>query len=143
MISNDIKIEDLIPHRDRMKLVDGILTVDETKAVTASVVSEEWPTAGKTGVCALVLLELVAQTAGVCIGWREMKKHGNTEGGRGWLVGIKQANFMLDPIPFDAKVVTTTQEKFSFEGLSEISGDVRLADETIASITLQVVQEED
>jgi hypothetical protein len=56
-------------------------------------------------------------------------------------VGIKKAVFMLDPIPFDARIITTTREKFSFEGLSEILGDVRLADEKIASITLQVVQE--
>lgn len=143
MILSDITIENLIPHRDRMKLVDEILALDGTTAETASVVSEKWPTAGKSGVCAVILVELVAQTAGVCIGWREIKKHGNTEGGRGWLVGIKQAVFMLDPIPFGTRIVTSTQKKFSFEGLSEISGDVKIADESIAKVTLQVVQEED
>jgi predicted hotdog family 3-hydroxylacyl-ACP dehydratase len=142
MMLNDIRVEDLIPHRDRMKLVDKILTVDDTTAVTESVVSEKWPAAGTGGACALTLVELVAQTAGVCIGWRELQKHGDTKGGRGWLVGIKQAVFMKDPIPFGAKIITSTQKKFSFEGLSEITGTVRIGKKSIADVILQVVHEE-
>ena len=143
MLQDDIRIEDLIPHRDRMKLVDEILAVDDTTAVTLSVVSEKWPTAGGGGACAVTLVELVAQTAGICIGWRELRKHGNTKGGRGWLVGIKKAVFMKDPIPLGARVVTSAEKKFSFEGLSEITGTVRIGEEPIADVTLQVVQEED
>jgi predicted hotdog family 3-hydroxylacyl-ACP dehydratase len=139
---DDISIEDLIPHRDQMKLVDKILTVDDSIAVTESEVSEKWPAAGTRGVCAVTLVELVAQTAGVCIGWRELQKHGNTEGGRGWLVGIKQATFIQDPIPFGAKMITSTKRKFSFEGLSEITGTVSIGKNSIANIILQVVQEE-
>lgn len=140
---SEINIEELIPHRDRMKLVGGILAVDDTTAVTVSVATEKWPTAGRSGVCALTLVELVAQTAGVCIGWRELQKHGNTKGGRGWLVGVKQAVFKLDPIPLGVKMVTSTQKTFCFDGLSEITGEVQMGEALIAAVTLQVVQEED
>ncbi len=143
MHPNTITIEDLIPHREQMKLVDDIVSVDDQGAVTAAVVSERWPASAASGVGAVVLIELVAQTAGICIGWRELKKHGNTTGGRGWLVGIKKAVFHLDPLPFGARMVTATRQTFSFEGLSEIAGHVRIGDRSIAEITLQVVQEED
>jgi len=36
-------VESLIPHRNRMKLIDEIMVVDEKTAVTASVVTETWP----------------------------------------------------------------------------------------------------
>jgi len=39
----DIDIEKLIPHRDRMKLIDEIIESDDEKAVTESLVTEKWP----------------------------------------------------------------------------------------------------
>ncbi len=39
----NIDIEKILPHRDRLKLIDEILEADDEKAITVSVVSEKWP----------------------------------------------------------------------------------------------------
>ena len=43
----DIDIEQLIPHRDRMKLIDEVIESDDEKAVTESLVTEKWPVLGE------------------------------------------------------------------------------------------------
>jgi predicted hotdog family 3-hydroxylacyl-ACP dehydratase len=88
-------VERLIPHRNRMRLVDEILDVDDKGAVTASTVTQDWPLVRKGKVSCLVLVELVAQTAGVCVGWREHQKTGGDLEGTGWMVGVKEAVFSL------------------------------------------------
>jgi predicted hotdog family 3-hydroxylacyl-ACP dehydratase len=40
MNRSDIKIEDLLPHRDRMLLIDEILEVDHNMAVTCAIVND-------------------------------------------------------------------------------------------------------
>jgi predicted hotdog family 3-hydroxylacyl-ACP dehydratase len=36
-------IENLIPHRERLKLIDSIVSVDQEHAVTRATVKENWP----------------------------------------------------------------------------------------------------
>ena len=92
-------IEDLIPHRERLKLIDTITFVDQEHAVTRATVKESWPLYSGDAVSAIVLIELAAQTAGVCIGWNEKMKTSGPKGeARGWLVGIKKAHFYNDKI---------------------------------------------
>ena len=43
----DINIEDLLPHRDRMLLIDEILEVDDKTAVTRATVTDQ-PVAGRS-----------------------------------------------------------------------------------------------
>ena len=59
----DIRIEDLLPHRDRMLLIDEILEVDDNTAVTRATVSNRWPFFNGNTVDSLILIELAAQTA--------------------------------------------------------------------------------
>ena len=87
----NVDICDLIPHRDGMKLIDTILAVDEHRAVTRSVVSERWPLVEDGCASPILLVELVAQTAGVNNGWARIKKKGLHSEKKGWLVGIKRA----------------------------------------------------
>ncbi len=44
----NIDIEELIPHRGRMKLVDEIVEADDKLAVTLSRVTDRWPNGKKT-----------------------------------------------------------------------------------------------
>ena len=68
----DLSIDRLVPHRERMRLIDHIVAVDEDRAITESVITDQWPltTGGRTST--LVLIELVAQTASVHIGCRDV-----------------------------------------------------------------------
>lgn len=90
----NVNIEQLIPHRNHMRLADKIIDAQEQYAVTESVVTEKWPLAQDDGVSSLVLIELAAQTSAICVVWKEFEQKGKTKGGKGWLVGVKQADFL-------------------------------------------------
>ena len=135
-------VERFIPHRNRMKLIDEIISVDETRAVTASTITETWPMIENGFVNPLVLVELVAQTAGVCIGWTERQKKGNDRDGSGWIVGIKESVFHCDHLPVNGRIITEAGKVFQVEHYSEITGTTRMGGEIVAEIKLQVVQSE-
>ena len=132
--------EDLLPHRDRMKLVDEIVEVDEKRAITWATVTRQWPFFKDNTVHSLVCIELVAQTAGISNCWDGINKHGEHFVNRGWLVGIKEALFYLDSIPLGARITTRSENRFDFEGYIEIWGSVEIASKVIAEVRLQLMQ---
>jgi predicted hotdog family 3-hydroxylacyl-ACP dehydratase len=133
-------VESLIPHRGRMRLVDEIISVDEKTAVTASTVTESWPMVEGGAVNCIVLVELVAQTAGVCLGWKERRKTEEDLDGTGWIVGVKEALFHCSEIPLKSRIITASERVFEMELYSEIVGSARVGDEILAEVKLQVVQ---
>jgi predicted hotdog family 3-hydroxylacyl-ACP dehydratase len=135
-----VNIDDLLPHRDRMKLVDEIIEVNEQTAVTRSTVTENWPLFEEDHVNPIVLIELVAQTAGISLGWTEKKNKGINPEGKGWLVGIKEATFYLERIPLNSKIITDSRKVFDFDNYKEISGIARIKGEIAGKVTVQVVQ---
>ena len=66
----EVRIEDLIPHRGRMKWVDDVLEISDILARTSSRVTERWPLDETRAAAPVVLIELIAQTAGVLEGWK-------------------------------------------------------------------------
>jgi len=136
----DINIEELIPHRARMKLIDEVIEVDDETAVTGSMVTENWPFLEEDSVNPIVLIELVAQTAGVSIGWTELKTKGMKPEGKGWLVGIKEAAFYLERIPLNSRIITNSKKVFDFDNYKEILGITRIDGEIAGKVTVQVVQ---
>jgi len=133
----DIRIEDLLPHRDRMLLIDKIIEVDDEKAVTESIVTKEWPLFEDNSVNPIILIELTAQTAGVYIGWKEIKKNRNTYG-KGWIVGIKKAAFYLDKISLNNRIIVSSKKTFIFDNFYEILGIAKIDSDIIGEIILQV-----
>jgi predicted hotdog family 3-hydroxylacyl-ACP dehydratase len=132
----DMDIEALIPHRDRMRLIGEVLAVDDDRAVTSSVVTEDWPLYRDGSVDALVTIELVAQTAALIEGWkRQQSKRG---GAKGWLVGIKGADFRLPRIPLPATLITEARRDCALEGYAVFEGTVRLGTEVAAVVNIQV-----
>ena len=136
----NINIEDLIPHRGRMKFVDHIIEVDETTAVTESTVTDQWPLVQNNFVNPLVLIEVVAQTSAVSIGWKQLKEDGNNAGGKGWLVGIKAADFFIDRIPLNISIRTCTKINFSLDNYTEILGISKIGSDLVSEIVLQVLR---
>ena len=133
-------VESLIPHRGRMRLVDEIISVDEKTAVTASTVTESWPMVCGGAVNCIVLVELVAQTAGISLGWKERRKKEEDLDGTGWIVGVKKAVFHRSEIPLYSRIITASERVLQVELYSEIAGTARVGDETLAEVQLQVVQ---
>ena len=134
-------IEDLIPHRERLKLIDTITFVDQEHAVTRATVKESWPLYSGDAVSAIVLIELAAQTAGVCIGWNEkMKTSGSKGKARGWLVGIKKAHFYVDKIPLDSCITTRSENRLVIGNYKEIAASASIGEKLVAEISLQILQ---
>ena len=138
----DIDIEQLIPHRDRMKLIYEIIESDDEKAVTESLVTEKWPLFRETYVNSIIIIELVAQTASVCIGYKELKKSDEKLDGKGWLVGIKNASFLIDKIALNSRITTCSRINFSFENYTQILGTAKTGSKLIGEVNLQVFKSE-
>jgi predicted hotdog family 3-hydroxylacyl-ACP dehydratase len=134
-----LDIEKLIPHRGRMKLIDDVLDINADTAVTLSNVSDRWPLCQDSFVDPLVLLEIVAQTAGVQVSWQK----GIKKGGRlGWLVGIKSADFFRERIPLHAELITTVKNLYSAEKYNVLEGTVMTGTELLCRIQIQIYQSE-
>ena len=137
---DDLRLEDLLPHRGRMLLVDDVVEVDSSHAVTRCVVSGSWPLVRDNAVHPLVLLELAAQTAGVCNGWDRIQTQGLDSNQMGWLVAIKKADFFINALPLGSAVIVRAENTYNFENLREISCELRLDDTLIGQATLQLFQ---
>jgi len=132
-----LEIEALIPHRGRMKLIEEILDVNEDGATTAARASARWPLRRDDSVDSLVLIELVAQTAAVHISWK--KGYGTSAGGRGWIVGIKTADFFRERIPLGTGLITTVKTSNQIDRYSILEGEVRTGtEELLCRIRIQV-----
>lgn len=133
-------LEDLIPHRGRMVLIDEILEVDAGHALTASVMSAAYPLVDAEGVQPLIMIELAAQTAGVCNGWDRIRTKGIDSEQMGWLVGVKRARFYIEHIPLGSRVVTRSENSHNYGSLREVASILHLDDKCIGEVTLQLFQ---
>jgi predicted hotdog family 3-hydroxylacyl-ACP dehydratase len=136
----DWRPDRFLPHRGHMLLVDEILVLDDGGAVTRSVVTEKWPFFDGRSVTSIVLIELVAQTAGIHNGWVRENLHGPAADRRGWIVGIRQARLFVDTVPLCTHLVTRTENRMEFEGFRDICGVVEMETKTAAEITLQLLR---
>jgi len=132
--------ETLLPHRGRMLLVGEILSLDDEQATTLSIAHRNWPLFRDGTINPLILVELVAQTAGVHNGLRRLKTRGEDSETRGWLVGVKKAVFHVEAIAPGEAVTTTARNAFVFENLREITGTASIDGRVAAEVTLQVVE---
>jgi predicted hotdog family 3-hydroxylacyl-ACP dehydratase len=139
----DLSIEALLPHRGRMLLVEEILQADKAEAISRQRVSDQWPLCDGKSVDPLVLIELVAQTAGICNGIDRVATHGAGADRKGWLVGIKKANLEIERLPVGAEIIVKAKNHFVFDSFREIGGTAHMEGRQIAEVVLQVVRAED
>lgn len=139
-ISDDYTVESLLPHRGRMLLVDKILSISDEQATVTSVARDTWPLYNDGVINPLILVELVAQTAGVHNSLKRVEQHGQGEPTRGWLVGVKSARFHVTAIAAGQTVTTTTANAFVFDNLREIKGSATVDGQPAADVVLQIVE---
>jgi len=132
----DIVIDDLIPHRGRMKLIAAAVEVDSDHAVTLSTVADSWPLLDGESMSPIVLIEVVAQTAGVLFCW---KKGANRSAyTAGVLTGINSAEFFVDAVPLGAELITTVTNRYSLEDYEAMEGTVMMGEQCLCIIQLQI-----
>jgi predicted hotdog family 3-hydroxylacyl-ACP dehydratase len=139
MDQTSLKVEDFILQRDRMKLLDKIISVDELTAVSESLVSDSWPLIENGCVQSLIIIELVAQTAGINIKWNDTNGRSAKDGnGGGVLAGIKKAVFHVNQIPVDATIQTCSKKEYSQMNYAEFSGHVTMGEKALGEVVLQL-----
>jgi predicted hotdog family 3-hydroxylacyl-ACP dehydratase len=133
---HDIAIDDLIPHRGRMKLIGAIVRVSNDIAVTSAVVADTWPLCDGGAVSPVALIEVAAQTAGVLSCWK--KGESRSAFIAGMLTGIKSAEFFVDRVPLHAELTTTATTMYSLEDYEAIEATVMLGDQCVCKVQLQI-----
>jgi len=134
-------IEDYIPHRGPILIISEVIEINEESAITGAVVKSSWPLYDGNAVNSLVLIEAIAQTAALVEGY-EKKKQGKA-GVKGWLVGIKSAEFKQATLPVDTKVVITVKSLYSFDNYGVIEGTVKSGEDLLAVAVLQALRMDD
>jgi predicted hotdog family 3-hydroxylacyl-ACP dehydratase len=136
----DVTVEDLLPHRGRMLLIDEMILIDKDRAVAGALVSDQWPPGESGAASPLMIIELVAQTSGVGNGLNLIKAHGKGADNRGWIVGVKKAGFYIDLLPLGAKIVVESKNRFKFDDFIEIEGSAKMDGKLIGEVVLQVMK---
>lgn len=123
-----------------MLLLDAVVEGDTSFAITRSIVRPDWPLAGDTGVDALVLIEVAAQTAGISCSWERLQQKGPNSEQKGWIVAIKRAELRLAELPFGAHIRAEGRNTISYGGFQEVSATLFLDGACIAEVVLQLYQ---
>jgi len=134
----NIDIESLIPHREKIKIISGILEIKETTAISTAVVNPNWPSYDEGEVNSLVLIEAIAQTAAIVEGYKRRQQ--GKDGVKGWLVGIKSAEFKVAKIPVNTNLIIMIENKYSFDNYAVVEGTVKTDEKILATATLQALR---
>ena len=133
----DLGIEALIPHRDRMKLLDEVIGFDEGEyGVTAARTKETWPLCDGASVSPIITIELVAQSSAALVMWglRETE----AEPRLGYLVGIKKAMLSDEPIRVGANLRIITRRIVWRDNYGVFRGMVKDGNRTCGEVDIQV-----
>jgi predicted hotdog family 3-hydroxylacyl-ACP dehydratase len=136
MISIDI--ESIIPHRAPIKIISEVMDAQEDSGIATAVVNPSWPLFEKDAVNSLILIEAVAQTAAVIEGYKRIKQ--GKDSVKGWLVGIKSADFMVDKIPVDTKLTIFVASKYTMDNYAVVEGTVKNGENILATMVLQALR---
>lgn len=133
-------MKELLPHRGDMLLIDEILELTEEFALTTATVISTFPLCRGEEVQPLIMVELAAQTAGVCNGLTRIKEQGEGTSRKGWIVGVKRADFSIEAIPMGSRLIIRSENTHKFDIIREVACVVHLEDRLIGEITLQLIQ---
>jgi predicted hotdog family 3-hydroxylacyl-ACP dehydratase len=134
----DIDIDSLIPHREKIKMVSSVLDIQDMSAVSAATVNSTWPLFDGEATNSLVLIEAIAQTAAIVEGYKRRQR--GESGVKGWLVGIKNAEFYVEKIPVNTRVTIRLEIKYSFDNYGVVEGTVMSGDRILVIATLQAMR---
>jgi len=136
-----INIEDYIPHREPIRIISEVIEINEESAIAGAVVNSRWPLYDGNEVNSLVLIEAIAQTSALVEGHKK-KKQGKA-GVKGWLVGIKSAEFKQATLPVGARLVIAVKNLYSFDNYGVIEGTVKSGEDVLAVAVLQALRMDD
>lgn len=131
-------IESLIPHRAPIKMITEVIELNGNSGAAAAVVNENWPLCDGQAVRSLILIEAIAQTAAIVEGDKRRKE--GKSGAKGWLVGIKSAEFKQDTIPVNTRITVQVRSLYAMDSYGVIEGVVKSGDDILLTAVLQAMR---
>ncbi len=133
-----IDIESLIPHREPIKIMTEIIALSDNFGSAAAVVNERWPLCDGRVVQSLVFIEAIAQTAAVVEGNKQRQE--GKGGTKGWLVGIKSAEFKENTVPVGTRIVVEVKSLYAMDNYGVIEGIVKTGDRILFKAVIQAMR---
>ena len=138
-MSEIVNIEELIPHRGRLKLVDEVFEDSEGRVWARSVTTPKWPLCDAQGkIDVIVLIEFAAQASAVIAGY-EKRKDGEP-GVSGMLVGIRRAVFHIPELDCGVVLTAACRKLRSHENYFAYEGKVYSDGRLIAEVEIQALE---
>lgn len=141
--SGYLPIEEYLPHRGRMVLLDRVLEAEAGRIVCAVTIGPESPFCRAGRVAAYVGIEYMAQTIGALAGWRSRNEGQAVK--TGFLVSTRKYVSRVDDFPLGASLAVEARENWrDDEGLYVMDCTIyHPQDEIAAQATLMVFQPKD
>lgn len=141
----DIDATTLIPHRDPMLLVKGILEVDLDKAyikvATMCTTKDLLYDASLNGVIPTASVEIMAQAIGLHSGYSDIQ-HGITPAQMGKLLSVKQYRSYTKALPVNIPLEVEAQGILHSPPVGVFSCNIRMQGELLAEAEITVYREE-
>jgi 3-hydroxymyristoyl/3-hydroxydecanoyl-(acyl carrier protein) dehydratase len=131
-----IIIEDLIPHRDRMKLIDKVIEISDDLCIATAKARNTWPLYDGSVIHPIITIELIAQTVALSVGWN--RRNETKIGGNGVLVGIRNAQFSSSNIEEGSRLSVSITKLFSHDNYGVFEGTVQNDKELNGKAQIQV-----
>ena len=132
------KPADLLPHEPPLILVDRIISLDKKGAVAVADIKPSWPLFHNGQVPVIILIEALAQVAGIWAGWKRISDDKTPP--VGYLVGIKKASFHADFINKGASLEISTKVYVQRNNFIVMDCMGRLSGNKVLEACLQLVQ---
>lgn len=133
-----IDIESLIPHREPIRIITDVIELEDNAGTAAAVVNDRWPLCDGASVQSLILIEAIAQTAAIVEGAKRQRQGKSAT--KGWLVGIKSADFKQDTIPVGTRITVSVKSLYAMESYGVIEGIVKSGDDVLLTAILQAMR---
>lgn len=141
MAKETYDLDDFIPHRGPLRLVDALGEVGQDEAVVHARVRSDWPLVEDGKADPLVLIEVVAQAAAVLAGWR--KRHQERQGGRGWLVGVRRTELACADLPVGTPLTVRVRVDYQLQEYAVFQGQVDSGGRSLATVEVQTFKPDD
>lgn len=132
-------IKKLIPHREPMIMVDALMYVDDSKAISQLTVTNTNLFVEKNKFSETGLIEHIAQTAALLTGYKYQS--GNLPIQDGFIAAIKNLN--IERLPFTMETISTEAKiTYQLASLSIVQITSFIKEQTIASAEMTLVLKE-
>ncbi len=135
MLAGVEQIEEWIPHRAPMRLVEELSDATDTTGCIHATVRTSWPLVTGGVADPIVLIELVAQGAACLAGYR--KRDEERLGGRGWLVGVRRTRLSTRDLPVGTELTARIRVEYEVDNYAVFTGQVFAGAERLAEVEIQ------